>query len=339
MTAHELASTPDTVLWGWLPNRDTPPVLRVRPGDVVTVDTVSHEGLMEDQGGDPVAWFARFGVHVDEVLDDARVIAAHVEHVWGRDGPHVVTGPVDVDGAMPGDVLVVDALSLEPRVPYGMITNRHGLGALAGELPAGPGSVSTFCRVEGGRGVLPFGNGRAARFPLAPFMGLMAVAPDTSEPVHSVPPGPYGGNLDVNELVAGSRLYLPVQVEGARFSTGDPHFAQGDGEVCLTALEAPLRATFRLSLLQGAEARRLVGALREPMAETDTHWIPMGLDVDLDEALRNAVRAAIRFLEAHHGMEPQLAYAYLSAAADFEISQVVDRVKGVHCLIRKADFG
>ena len=165
------------------------------------------------------------------------------------------------------------------------------------------------------------------------------VAPATEEPVHSVPPGPHGGNLDVNLLGVGAKLYLPVRHPEALFYAGDPHFAQGNGEVCLTALEGSLRADLRFTVLRGREARRAVGLIRRPFGETDEHWIPVGLHEDLDEALREAVRHAIDFLAARFEMERHLAYAYLSAAADFEISQVVDGVKGVHCLIRKQDFG
>jgi acetamidase/formamidase len=352
-----LASTPDTVLWGWLPNRTTPTVLDVADGGVVTIETVSHEGILEDQGRDPVTFFGSHGVDPAGVMSDARDIAmSDIAHEY-PDGPHIVTGPIRVPGAEPGDVLKVDVLALELRVPYGVISNRHHLGCLPGEFPEHTvlipgacrsrpemyGTVSHFTTVEdvGGRphGVLPYGSeGRVARFPLAPFLGVMGVAPDTAAPVPSVPPGSHGGNIDINLLNAGSALYLPVQVDGAGFHVGDPHYAQGDGEVALTALEAPLTATLRLSVLRGPEARRVVGVLDRPFVETDTHWVPVGLDVDLDEAMRKATRAAIRFLETAIGMHRDEALAYLSAAADFEVSQVVDSVKGVHCCIRKSDF-
>ncbi|MBB5827183.1 acetamidase/formamidase family protein [Micromonospora carbonacea] len=352
---HYLPSTPETCLWGRLPTRRHEPVLRIRSGETVTIDTLSHEGILEDQGRDPVAYLKQFDVPADGVLADARDLAASdVAHDYDADGPHVVTGPIAVDGAEPGDVLRVEVLDLLVRAPYGFVSSRHGYGALPGEFPLTPadtgaggdvprayGSVCHFTAVvsSGGRlyGTLPYGDGRAARFPLAPFLGLMGVAVDTDDPVHSVPPGAFGGNLDINELQIGSALYLPVQLPGAGFYAGDPHYAQGDGEVALTALEAPLRATLRLSVVPQAQAGAL-GVADGPFAETATHWLPVGLHSDLDEAMRRAVRAAVAFLARTQGMPPQTALAYLSAAADFEVSQVVDGVKGIHCLIRKADF-
>ncbi|GAA4718177.1 acetamidase/formamidase family protein [Phytohabitans rumicis] len=349
--AHYLRSTPETCLWGRLPNRTHAPVARVASGDTITIDTLSHEGILEDQGRDPVAYLAGFGVPADRVLTDSRDLAASaMAHDYDEDGPHVVTGPIAVEGAEPGDMLKVEVLGLLLRAPYGIISSRHGYGALPGEFPetppdTGPGpnrqyhSVYTFTEVveEAGRlhGVIPYGQGRAARFPLAPFLGLMGVAVDTGDPVHSVPPGSFGGNLDINELQVGSTLYLPVQVPGAGFYAGDPHYAQGDGEVALTALEAPLRATLRLSVLPRADVKGMLG---DPFAETATHWIPVGLHEDLNEAMKRAVRAAVAFLAESQGMDRASALAYLSAAADFEVSQVVDAVKGVHCMIRKSDF-
>jgi acetamidase/formamidase len=224
------------------------------------------------------------------------------------------------------------------RVPYGVISNRHGRGSLAGEFPEADGPVWVFTRVEDSHGVIPFGTRQLARFPVAPFLGIMGIATDTPFELSSTPPGAHGGNVDIAALQTGSALYLPVQVDGAHFYVGDPHFAQGNGEVCLTALEGSLRADLRLTVLTDTHARQAVGAIRYPFAETDEHWIAIGLDEDLDDALRDAVRHAIVFLSTAVGMERHLAYAYLSAAADFEVSQVVDGVKGVHCLIRKRDF-
>ncbi|MFI5958638.1 acetamidase/formamidase family protein [Cryptosporangium sp. NPDC051539] len=354
---HYLETTPETALWGFLPNRASSPVLSVEDGAVVTLDTLSHEGILEDQGRDPLAYLAGYGVKADEVLEDSRAFAASdLVHDYD-DGPHVVTGPIAVAGAEPGDLLRIDVLDLAIRAPYGFISNRHGYGALPGEFPEGTlrrkgasvldpdsyGSNIHFTDVTENGGVLygnlRFGEGRRVRFPLKPFLGLMGVARDTDEPVPSVPPGDHGGNMDVNELQAGSSLYLPVQTAGALFYAGDPHYAQGDGEVALTALEAPLRATLRLTVLKDAAARAAVGLVNAPFVETATHWIPVGMDPDLDEAMKKAVRRAVSFLELTQGMPRATALAYLSAAGDFEVSQVVDAVKGVHCLIRKADFG
>ncbi len=351
-------SVPETVSWGHLPNRRSRPVLTVPSGSIVTFDTVSHEGILEDQGRDPIRYFGKFGISPDHVLDDAKAVAASgIEHDFVRDGPHVVTGPVAIEGAEPGDVLKVEVLALTPRVPYGVISNRHGKGALPGEFPENEGphpgasahhpelynNVSIFTPIKeiDGQwyGVLPHERGEEVRFPIRPFMGIMGVAANTDERVNSIPPGIYGGNLDINELGVGATLYLPVQVPGALFYTGDPHFVQGDGEVALTALEAPLRVTFRLTVLKaGDPVIPGKGFLLQPFAETPDYWIPIGLDPDLDEAMKKAVRQAVHFLSAELGMDRAVGYAYLSAATDFEVSQVVDRTKGIHALIRKRDF-
>jgi acetamidase/formamidase len=353
---HYVTSEPDTVSWGYLPNRGAKPILRVKSGASVTFDTISHEGILEDQGRDPQAWFGRHGVGPDAILRDAIDLAgSRVPHHFDE-GPHVVTAPVHVEGAMPGDVLQVDVLALDLRAPYGVVSNRHGKGCLAGEFPEHTlrlpdasvsfpdrfGSIHTFFTAEQGplgpMGVLPFAAGRVARFALRPFLGIMGVAADTDAPVSSVPPGRYGGNLDISLLVKGSTLYLPIQVEGALFYVGDPHFSQGNGEVALTALEAPLRATLRLSRIPADEAVGAIGRIDRPFVENDDYWVPIGLDPDLDEAMRQATRAAISLLETKVGMARADALAYLSATSDFEISQVVDGVKGIHCRIRKADF-
>jgi acetamidase/formamidase len=307
------------------------------------LDTISHEGILEDQGRDPAAFFALSGI--SEILGDTAAVARSVIHDPALQGPHVVTGPIAVRGACPGDVLEVEVLELLRRAPYGVISNRHGKGALPGEFPQSaldhPGNpvppVCTIATVDAaGRGVIDIGDGRALRFPLDPFLGIMGVAAATEQPVHSVPPGPYGGNIDVRMLGVGARLYLPVQVAGALFYAGDPHFAMGDGEVALTAFEAPLRATLRLTLHADSGARKMAAALGLPYAETATDHLVLGLDTDLDEAVKQATRNAITFLGERYRVPPALALAYLSAAADFRISQVVDVVKGVHCCISKS---
>jgi len=351
-------STLQTITWGYLPNRTSRPVLTIPSGSRITFDTISHEGILEDQGRDPVRYFGSKGVAADLVLPDAIAIAASDRaHDFDKDGPHVVTGPVAIEGAMPGDVLKVEILSIEPRVPYGVISNRHGKGALPGEYPkttaqpnpssAHPeryGNVSVFTPIETtsgtgpGFGVLDAGADRKIRFPLAPFMGIMGVAANTDQRVHSVPPADHGGNVDVNDLGAGATAYYPVFVPGALFYTGDSHFVQGDGEVALTALEGSARATFRITLLKSGQPGVPGKKLTQPLGETAEHWITLGLDPDLDEAMKKATRESIRFLVDEFGIDEALAYAYLSAATDFEVSQVVDRTKGIHGMISKSDF-
>jgi acetamidase/formamidase len=356
---HYVESTPDTVRWGYLPNRDAGPVLTVNSGSVVTFDTVSHEGILEDQGRDPDRYFGHHGVSRSRVLRDARAIAnSDIAHDFDVAGPHVVTGPVHVRGAVPGDVLKVKVLRLVPRAPYGVVSNRHGKGALAGEYPRTDpphpdrsperpelyNNVSIFVparRIRRKiRGVMPITRRHQIEFAIDPFMGLMGVALDTSEPVHSVPPTEAGGNLDIRHLRTGATLYLPVFVPGAKFFVGDPHFRQGHGEVALTAWEAPLRGTFRLTLLKKG-SRQIPGnreTLAMPFGEDADYWMPVGINADLDEAMKQAVREAIAFLHGEFALPDEVAYAYMSAATDYVVSQVVDRNKGVHALIAKDHF-
>ena len=341
-----LPAGPATTSWGLLPCADDEPALSVEPGSTIVVDTLSHEGILEDQGRDPVAFFGGHGVAAGDVLRDAIAVAADGHH-HASGGPHVVTGPVEVYGAQPGDLLAVRIDELVPRVPYGVVSSRHGKGLLPERFPATGEVTSVFCSVEDlalgldkARGTLPLRPGardRPVRFPLAPFLGVMGVA--TLGPrLHSTPPGLHGGNIDIRLLVAGTTLYLPVQVPGAGFYVGDPHFAQGNGEIALTALEASLRATLTVDVVPEADARARFGDVAGPFARTTEFLIPTGLDEDLDVAVQKCGRNAVAMLGAVFGMEPELAYAYLSAATDFEISQVVDVVKGSHACIRLADF-
>jgi acetamidase/formamidase len=383
---HYLPSLPDQVRWGYVPATSSDPVLRIRSGDTVTVDTVSHEGILEDQGRDPVTFFASHGVPKQEVLADAIAIAAQYDRTtrtFDVDGPHVVTGPIHVDSAEPGDVLKIEMLSFLPRVPYGVVSSRHGKGALArqadGSAPAGItlaevmppvatdgratgipteyGNVFEFTPVESGPhgpvGVLPVHGGRSARFPLTPFMGMtgVAFAPSTSltDPnLNSIPPTLGGGNIDINVLTQGSTFYLPVFTEGALFYTGDPHLAMGDGEVSLTAMEGSLRSTFRLTVCKPGSGDAPSVAFGYPFGESPDVWVPIGLSDpdaarngqvnDLNIAMRRAVVNALDFLQNDLGMDRAVAYAYLSATADFHVSQVVDRTTGVHATIPKSHF-
>lgn len=335
-----LRADPSTTLWGRLPGAADEPVLAVEDGDVVVIDTVSHEGLLPDQGGDPLAYFTAQGVPPQDVLTDAVVLARELDRDPAHDGPHLVTRPIAVRGAQPGDLVRITLLEALPRVPYGVISNRHGRGALPGEFPQGSDDVSVFTRMDDDAGYLPLVPGGPARvrFPLEPFLGLVGVVPAEGGRLHSVPPGPHGGNLDIRLTTVGASFLLPVQVPDAMVYVGDPHGAQGDGEVALTALEASLRATLRLEIVPRDQALAQYGDRRLPLVETPDAIVPTGLDADLDEAVRISVREAIDLLAARYGMAPHLALAYLSAAADVRISQVVDRVCGAHVVLPKAHF-
>lgn len=318
-----VASGAETVHWGYLWSA-AEPVLRIKPGDTVTIDTVSHEGLLEDQG-DPTTFFQRFGIPKRDVLADAVAIYAKVQH--SGTGPHVVSAPLYIEGAEPGDVLAVHILDATPRVPYGVNSARTGKGTLPAEFNLNRSIVIPF---DLKRKVAKFAPG--IEIPLKPFFGIMATGPAlTLGKINSAPPGPYGGNIDLNELTAGATLFLPVHVPGALFMTGDGHAAQGDGEVNLTAIETSLTGTFRFELL-----KQKYWTL--PRAETATHWITLGLHESLDEAMRIAVRETIKFLGERHGLDPADAYALASVGIDFEVTQNVDGVKGIHAMIPKAIF-
>ena len=345
---HFVRSTPENVVWGWYP-LDRAPVLTVRSGETVRIDTLSHAGTT--QAENPETYLGRFGVASDEVLQDAvdfwRTRSDRPRE--GRSG-HVITGPIYIDGAEPGDMLEVQILSLRTRAPYG-INNTGPTSGVFG--PGYPGTLpedEPFIDMPAVRHLIRSGEagGREVAFfsddiqvPLAPFMGVMAVAPENptvGQPGVTVagvqasrPPGPFGGNLDVKDLAAGSTLYLPVFHPGARFYAGDPHSVQGDGEVSGTAIEQSLSGDFRFVLHKG---RNLDG----PRAENATHHILMGIDLDLDRSLRKAVMATVDFLVQEHGLTRSQAFSLASIAVDFRVAEAVDLTQVVTAFVPKAVF-
>ena len=238
-----LRSTPATVSWGWIA-ADRAPVARVKSGQRLRIETVTHQGLNTDQ--DPVALFGAAGIAPGEVLSDAVEIYRKVRRGEGA-GPHLLTGPVYVEGAQPGDLLEVRVLEVAIRVPYGINATGPGRGAVPDLLAQ---AAQKVIRLDLERGVALFT--RSVEVPLAPFMGIMAVAPPAElKRVSTKPPGAFGGNLDFRHLVAGSTLYLPVFNDGALFYTGDGHACQGDGEVDGTAIEISLTPTVQLIVRKG----------------------------------------------------------------------------------------
>jgi len=320
-----LPSTPATVSWGWIA-ADRAPVLRVKSAQTVRIDTVTHQGL--NTGKDPVAFFAAAGIAPDQVLADASEIYRKVTRGEGA-GPHILTGPIHVEGAQPGDMLEVRVLDVAIRVPYGVNSTGPGWGAVP-DLLTQPEQM--IIKLDLQRGVALFS--KEVEVPLAPFMGIVAVAPPPElKRVSTKPPGAFGGNLDFKHLVAGSTLHLPVFNEGALFYTGDGHACQGDGEVDGTAIEISLTPTVQLIVHKGAGRD-----MSAPRAEDAAHYYPMGMGNDIDEALRSAIREAVEFLKSRAGLSAAEAYALCSLAVDFRIGEAVNNVLMVYGVIPKRLF-
>lgn len=319
---HHLRSIPGSVSWGLIP-ANAPAALRVASGTTVRIDTVSQQGLTA--GMDPVTFFGAGGIAAGDVLEDVKAIYREVRREPGA-GSHVLTGPIYVDGAQPGDMLEVRILDVEFRVAYGVNNSGPGAGA-APELLADV--ARKIISIDSACGVARFSD--RIELPLAPFMGIMAVAPPPEHaPANTRPPGAFGGNMDLKVLTRGATLYLPVFNEGAQFYTGDGHGLQGDGEVNGTAIEISLTPTLQFILHPGAGRK-----MRWPRAEdNDCHYV-MGMDTDLDEAARLAIRESVAFLEQRAGLSTGDAYALCSLAVDFRIGEAVNHVKMVYGAIPK----
>jgi acetamidase/formamidase len=320
-----LRSTPETVSWGWIA-ADRAPVLRVKSGQTVRIDTVTHQGLNTDR--DPVAFFGAAGIAAGKVLPDASDIYRQVKRGEGA-GPHILTGPVHVEGAQPGDMLEVRVLDVAIRVPYGVNSTGPGWGAAPDLLKE---AAQKVIKLDLKRQVALFAKG--VEVPLAPFMGIVAVAPPPAlKRVSTKPPGPFGGNIDFRHLTARATLYLPVFNDGALFYTGDGHACQGDGEVDGTAIEISLTPTLQLVVHKGAGT-----SMNWPRAEDAANHYSMGMGSNLDEALRNAIRESVEFLKGRAGLSAAEAYALCSLAVDFRIGEAVNNVLMVYGVIPKRLF-
>ena len=339
-------SRPETLSWGWFP-LDKAPVLTVASGQTVTIDTLSHAG--STQRAHPAESLAELGVAPDEILSDV------VDFWASRDGRpregrsgHVITGPIAIEDAEPGDMLEVQVLELVPRADWGINNTGPTSGVYGTTYPGSrPGdpvrdveATRHLYRTETVDGRLVAVVTDDIHVPLAPFMGIMAVAPEPvlGEPGVTVagvqasrPPGRFGGNMDVKDLGVGSTLYLPVLHPGALFYVGDPHSAQGDGEVSGTAIEQSLSGRFRFVLHKDQ-------SLSMPRAETDTHYILIGIDLDLNRALQQAVDEVVAFLVAEKGLTPTQATSLASIAVDFQVAEAVDLTQLVTGKIPKSIF-
>jgi len=322
---YTLRSRPETIVWGYLA-ADVPPALTIRSGQTVRIDTVSHQGVINMT--DPVSFFARAGIPREQVLQDAIDIYAKSPHPDGS-GVHVLTGPIYVEGAQPGDMLEVRVHQLDLRVPYGVNNAGPRTGVLTDVLT---GPTPKIIKFDLNRKVAQFSAD--IEVPLAPFLGTMAVAPSRDMlMVSSRPPARWGGNMDLNKLGPGATLYLPVFNDGAQFFTGDPHAVQGDGEVNGTAIEASLTATLQFVLHKGAGR-----AMNWPRAEDANNYYVMGMDLDLDVALQEAVRESMAFLKTRYGLNDADAYSLSSVGIDFRVGEAVDSTLMVYGVIPKRLF-
>ena len=310
-----LNAAPNTVAWG---NYDAAkaPVLHIKSGDTVrfrTLLTNSPTGL------------EKAGVKPADVEQALRDVYAQVTDKGP--GGHILTGPVYIEGAEPGDTLEIHIRKIDLAIPYAYNGFRYGAGILTDDFP--------YARIK----IIPLDKKRmVANFapgieiPLHPFFGSMGVAPPPSAGrIDSAPPSLHAGNMDNKELIAGTTVFFPVWAPGALFEVGDGHAAMGNGEVDITALETSLRGTLQFILHKGA-------GLKYPRAETPTHYISMGFDQDLTEATKKAVREMIDFLMTTRHISHDDAYMLTSVAGDVDVTELVDGNKGVHVMMPKAIF-
>jgi acetamidase/formamidase len=310
MATHHIPATSETIRWGTF-DAAAKPLLTVASGDTVVLECVS--------GGPEVMPPPGSGYTIPAAL--AAVHAAKPPRL----GAHILTGPVAVAGAEPGDTLEVRIDAIELGADWGFCAFRPLSGTLPEDFRE---PLITHIAVDAARRVakLPWGP----ELTMAPFFGVMGVAPPPAYgAINTKEPREHGGNLDNKELGAGSSLFLPVWVPGANFSAGDGHGLQGDGEVCVNALEMCLTGTFTLIL------HKTSPALTYPRGETATHFISMGMNEDLNQAMKQALRQMIAFICARSSLTPGQAYQFCSLAVDFRVTQTVNGEKGVHGMLRK----
>ncbi len=313
---HRLEATPSTVAYGFYWS-EAKPALRIASGDIIDVDTLltnSPNGLQNA------------GVPPDKIQDSLRKVVAEVTADRKGPGGHILTGPVFVEGAEPGDVLEVKILAVNLAIDY-------GYNGCSGFVPTNcdksvKSKIVALDRKSMTAEFLP-----GIHIPLRPFFGSMGVAPAPAlGRVSSNPPGRHAGNLDNKELVAGSTLYIPVFAEGALFEIGDGHAAQGDGEVDQTAIETSLRGLLQLTVRKNVNQTW-------PRAETPTDFIAMATDEDLKVATTLAIQEMVDFLAATKGLTKHQAYQLISIAGNVAITQLVDKpAVGVHVKVPKSIF-
>ena len=312
---YQLKPTPKTVAWGYY-DAKTPPVLRIKSGDTVEIQTLIASNPER---------FEAAGVAADQIEPAIRDIFREVKDKGP--GPHILTGPIFIEGAEPGDALEVHIQQIRLAISYAINALLPGRGFLPDDFPYARTKVIPL---DEKRMVAHFANG--IEIPIRPFFGSMGVAPPgVTGRISSGPPWIHAGNLDDKDLVAGTTLFIPVHAHVALFEVGDGHAGQGGGEVDLSAMETSLIGTFQFIVRKDMH-------LRWPRAETPTQYITMGLNADLTEATKMAVREMIDFLVQEKHLSRDDAYMLASVAVDFDITQLVDGNKGVHAMIPKNIF-
>ena len=313
MTHHILKASCQTVHLGGF-SHELEPALVVNSGDSIDVETYTGFYIYDKA---PPEFLTAELLEICQHLPTERKVGV---------GPHLLTGPIYVNGAEPGDVLEVKLQDISPRLPIGFNAIRPGWGALPQQFTE---PRLRFIPLDLDKGVAQFPNGSGISIPLKPFFGILGVATDETNR-SSVPPGVYGGNIDNRELRVGSSIFLPIFVPGALFSLGDGHAAQGDGEINVTAIETSMNGTIQIKLRKDLQ-------LSAPLAETPTDIITLGFGETLDQAFEFALQQMITFLEHFAGLSAEDAYVLCSLAVNFHITQVVNRPhKGVHGMLPKS---
>src|SRR5260221_1621091 len=312
---YSLAPTPKTIEWGYY-DASTPPVLRVKSGDTVEVQTLITSSPKRLEGA---------GLPANQVEQPLRDIYDQVKDKGP--GGHILTGPIYIEDAQPGDVLEVKIPSIKLAIPYAYNAFGPGRGYLPDDYPY---AKIKIIPLDEKRMVAKFAPG--IEIPLHPFFGSMGDAPpESAGRFNSAPPWIMAGNLDNKDLVAGTTLYIPVHAPGALFEVGDGHAGQGDAEVDITALETSLIGTFQFIVRKDMH-------LKWPRAESPTHYITMGLNDDLNACATLAVHEMIDFLVTEKHLSRDDAYMLSSVAADLYITELVDGNKGVHMMLPKSIF-
>jgi len=320
---HVIRSIPENMVWGYY-GADVPPVAKVKDGDVVEIQTINTTGITRK---DPEAFFKDNNLPLDEQAKDIIEIYKNVKPEPSGLTGHMLTGPIYIEGAEPGDTLEVRILDIVLRSGYGV----NAVWPKGGDLPDAVTTRENFVyKYDTKKHIASFKNG--IEIPIKPFMGVMAVSPGPEKGrVSSIPPGPYGGNMDLKHLVKGTTLYLPVSTKGALFTTGDCHAGQGNGEISGVAIEASLTLIAKFIVRKDIHVTHV-------RAETPTHFIALGLDPDLGIAMKNAATQATSFIKDELGYTFNEALSICSTGVDFEVTQVVDKTLGAHAMIPKSIF-